>query len=158
MAFAVKIQDVQDYRDILPAPGKYEAEIIKAKEGKTRQGGPGSRGKIDLTFKILDTYPNGLSDEIDTDEYENPIDNGMQFSTIYMVADHDAKNTVNMFTGRLRDWLANFNVEPEDENSLSDTDFMDCVGGVVIKHEKRDKKDPNSPIVARIEVSCNIED
>ena len=156
MAFAVNVNDIKDYRDILPAPGKYEAEIIKAKEGVTRQGGPGSRGKIDLRFKILDTYPAGQSEDIDTDEYENPIDS-IQFATIYMVADHDKKNTVNMFNGRLRDWLNHFNVEPEDENSLAAEDFEGCIGGVIIKHEKRDKNDPNSPMIARIEQSCQID-
>jgi len=156
MGFAVSIDDAKGYKDILPAAGRYEAEIIKAKEGKTRQGGPLSRGKIDLRFKVLDTIPNGRADEIDVDEYENPIDS-IQFSTIYMVAAHDQKNTVNMFKGRLRDWLTNFDVEAADPNKLEDNDFVDCVGGIVIKHEKRDKNDKNSPLVARIEVSCPLD-
>lgn len=149
--FAVNVEDQKDYKDILPAAGRYQAEITKAKEGKTEKG----RGKIDLTLKILDTIPAG--EEIDEDNFENPID-GIQFATIYMIVDEDKKSTKNMFNGRLRDWLTNFNVVAEDPDGLSASDFENLVGGVTIKHQKRDKKDPNSPLQARIENSCPIDD
>lgn len=150
MGFAISVDDLKDYKDILPAPGKYQVEITKGKDGFTQKG----RGKIDLNFKVLDTIPAG--EEIDEEQYENPIDS-TKFATIYLPTDGDAKNTQNMFNGRIRDWLNNFEVEASDPNELTGKDFVDCVGGVIIKHEKRDKNDPNSPMQARIENSCPLD-
>ncbi len=150
MGFAINVNDAKNYRDTLMAPGRYQVEVIKGKDGFTMK----DRGKLDLTIKILDTIPPG--EEIDEDEFENPIDS-TKFVSIYLPAEGDAKNTVNMFNGKLRDYLINFEVEPEDENSLTAKDFEGCVGGIVVKHKKRDKNDPNSPMQADIDRSCPIE-
>lgn len=150
MSFAVDVQDVKDYRDLLPAPGKYQAEIIKATEGMTSKDRP----KIDLRLKILDTIPAG--EEIDEDEYENPLES-IQFATIYLVKDDDPKRTQSFMTSMLRDWLVNFEIEPEVEGELSASDFVSTVGGCIIKHEKRDRNDPNSSIVSRVDKSCVLD-
>ena len=154
MSFAVNVDEIKDYKDTLKAPGKYQVEVVKAKEGVTRQGGPGSRPKIDLTLKVLDTIPAG--EDIDEDEYENPLDQ-MVFASIYFPREDDKKNTKNLMMGNLRDYLNNFEVEPEDPNSLGAEDFMGCIGGVEIKHQKRDKNDPNSPLTDRINNSVPID-
>lgn len=150
MSFSVNVSDVKDYKDLLPAPGKYQGEIIKATEGMTQKDRP----KIDLRLKVLDTIPAG--EEIDEDEFENPLES-VQFATIYLAKDDDPQRTAGFMTSQLRDWLNFFEVEPEIENELSASDFMGMVGGFVIKHEKRDRNDPNSPIVARVDRPCELD-
>lgn len=149
--FAIDVNEIKSYEEILTAPGDYQVEILKAKAGKTQKG----RAKIDLTFKYLDTIPAG--EEIDDENFENPLDtNG--FTTIYLPDEElDTKRGANFMKANLRDWLINFNVEPEDPNGLDAKDFIDCVGGIKIKHKKRDRNDDSSPVQAEVDRSVPLD-
>lgn len=143
MSFAVDVQDVKDYKDLLAAPGDYQVEIIKASEGMTSKDRP----KIDLRLKVLDTLPAG--EEIDEDEFENPLES-VQFATIYLLKDDDPQRTRGFMLSQLRDWLNHFDVEPEVDGELSASDFVGMVGGVKIKHERSQRGDNSSPMRANI--------
>jgi len=150
MSFAVNVEDVVNYKELLVAPGRYQAEIIKATEGMTQKDRP----KFDLRLKILDTIPAG--EEIDEDEFENPIDS-IQFASIYLAKDDDPQRTKGFMTSILKDWLMMYDVQAADAGELSGSDFEGCVGGIIIKHEKRDRNDADSPLVARADKPCDID-
>ena len=149
--FAIDVNEVKNYEEILTAPGDYQVEIIKAKEGKTQKG----RAKIDLTYTYLDTFPAG--EEINEDDFENPLD-ATGFTTIYLPdPELDTKRGGNFMTMNLRDWLNNFNVVPAEEGKLGAEDFVGLVGGIKIVHKKRDKNDADSPVQAEVGRSVDID-
>ena len=141
MAFVVDVNAMKDYKDMIYPEGKFLAEVIKAKEGLTAKG----REKIDLTLKILDTVP--ANEPIDTEENLDPIDQVI-FATIYLANDDDPKRSADFMNKLLRDYLKAFDVQPAVPGELSASDFEGTSGGIVIKHEKAYKDDPDSEVKA----------
>jgi len=149
--YAIDIEEVVAYEDLIIPAGKYQAEILKAKFGTTMKGKP----KFDLTVKIIDTIPPG--EEIDTASFDDPIDKN-QFAAIYLPnEDSDTKAGLNFKKSLLRDWLKYFDVDTEEAGKLNDTDFEGCIGGIQIVHEKMDKSDPESPMRAVVKKACAME-
>jgi len=149
MAFVVDVEAVKDYQDLLYPEGKYLVEVMKAKEGLTQKG----REKIDLTLKILDTIP--ANEPIDTDNYLDPMDQVI-FSTIYLPNENDPKRSADFMNKLLRDYLKAFDVQPENPGQLSSGDFEGTTGGILIKHEKAYKDDPDSELRAIIKKAVMV--
>lgn len=147
--FALNIEDVKNYEELLYPAGKYEVEVISGKDGETKNG----RGKIDLRLKVLETIPPG--EDIDTEKYLDPIDQNM-FATIFLPVEGDKTSTKNMFTKIIQGYLINFDVDPSDASILTGKDFEGCTGGVSVKHEKAFKDDPDSDMRAVVKGSCTL--
>ncbi len=149
MAFVVDVDAMKDYQDLLYPEGKYLVEVIKAKEGVTKNG----RQKLDLTLKILDTVPAG--EPIDTDNFLDPIDQVI-FSSIYFAQDSDPKRSADFMNKLLRDYLKSFDISPANPGQLSGEDFEGTTGGILIKHEKAYKDDPDSEVRAVVKKAVMV--
>ena len=147
--FALNIEDVKNYEELLYPAGKYEVEILSGKDGETKNG----RGKIDLRAKVLETIPAG--EDIDTEKYLDPIDQNL-FITIYLPVEGDVSRTKNMMTKIIQGYLIHFEIEAADPGILTGADFVGTTGGVVLKHEKAFRDDPDSEMRATVKGACAL--
>lgn len=145
--FNVNINDIKDYEEKLIPAGKYLVEVLSGKDGQTMK----DRGKIDLRLKILDSIPSG--EEFDLDSYLDPIDSSI-FAPIYLPMDGDKANTKNMMTKTLSNYLNFFDVEASEDGVLTGEDFVGCSGGIIVKHERAFKDDPDSDMRATVKGAC----
>lgn len=149
MAFVVDVDTMKDYQDMLYPEGKFLVEVIKAKEGVTKNG----RNKLDLSLKILDTVPSG--EPIDTDNFLDPIDQVI-FSTIYLANDNDPKRSADFMNKLLRDYLKAFDIQAANPGQLAAEDFEGTTGGILIKHERAYKDDPESEMRAVVKKAVMV--
>lgn len=145
--FNLNIDDIKNYEEKLIPAGKYLVEVLSGKDGTTLK----ERGKMDLRVKILDSIPGG--EDFDLEAFLDPIDSQL-FISIYLPMEGDKPNTINMMTKGLSNFLKFFDVEASEKGVLTAEDFVGCSGGVVVKHERAFKDDPDSDMRATIKGAC----
>ena len=146
----MNIEDVKNYEELLIPEGKYVVEILDGKDEETQK----HRGKLGLRAKILDTIPAG--EDLDLDAFLDPIDS-LVFPNIYLPMDGDVARTKNMMTKILQGYLVHFEVEASTAGVLTAKDFIGCSGGILVKHERRDKDDPQSDLRLNIKSACAVD-
>jgi len=145
--FNLDVSEIKNYEEMLIPEGKYLVEVLSGKDGTTMK----DRGKMDLRVKILDTIPAG--EDLDLDSYLDPIDSQL-FIPIYLPMDGDKVSTKNMMTKILSNFLNFFDVEASEAGVLTAEDFVGCSGGIVVKHARAFKDDPDSDMKAVVKGAC----
>jgi len=136
MALGLNVRAAQDYKELLFPKGAYEGKIVEAEEKLFNSG----RSGFVLKIEIQDTIPPGQ--EIDEEEYANPLGKKLIQRVFWPMPD-DNKNTEGMMLKKIRDLMASSGVEPESEDELDATEFLNYSVGVIMKHELVNKEDKN---------------
>ena len=147
----INVEEVKNWKDILIQAGNYQVEVLKAEDKVTQY----DDDYIAITFKIVDTIPSGL--EIDTDNYIDAVEEQSLISTnIYFPKEADEQWKRAKANKTLQGYLANFEIDPLNDDEIVAEDFKDTVGGIYIKHGPKDWKDKNGDQTHKVQYSVPV--